>query len=197
MPHVSRRALVDEEPRRVPALPRVLRDQLRRKHVLELGALHPMRTLASMPMEEAAIARARERLERAARGRASLGDVEAALERARKQVQELAQVAAELESSLPGQMQEAIREGVRSEAAPVARQLAEVRGLAGQTIRRLESLENDLIAERHARIDDLALLVDLISSGWSGIDARLARMERKLDTGGSAQIFRFEDREAS
>ena len=53
-----------------------------------------------------------------------------------------------------------------------------------QTIRRLESLENDLIAERHARIDDLALLVDLISSGWSGIDVRLARMERKLDTGG-------------
>ena len=148
-------------------------------------------------MEEAAIARARERLESAARGRVSLGDVEAALERARKQVQELAQVTAELESSLPGQMQEAIREGVRSEAAPVAKQLAEVRGLAGQTIRRLESLENDLIAERHARIDDLALLVDLISSSWSGVDVRLARMERKLDTGGSAQVYRFEDREAS
>jgi hypothetical protein len=144
-------------------------------------------------MEEAAIARARERLESAARGRVSLGDVEAALERARKQVQELAQVAAEL----PGRMQDAIREGVRSEAAPVARQLAEVRGLAGQTIRRLESLENDLIAERHARIDDLALLVDLIASSWSGIDVRLARMERKLDTGGSAQIYRFEEREAS
>ena len=61
-----------------------------------------------------------------------------------------------------------------------------MRGLAGQTIRRLEALENDLLAERHARIDDLALLVDLIASGWSGIDERLARMERKLDTGGSA-----------
>ena len=146
-------------------------------------------------MEEAAIARARERLESAARGRASLGDVEAALERARKQIEELAQVAAELESSLPGRMQDAIREGVRTEAAPVARQLAEVRGLAGQTIRRLESLENDLIAERHARIDDLALLVDLISSGWSGIDVRLARMERTLDTGGSAQIYRLDERE--
>jgi hypothetical protein len=50
---------------------------------------------------------------------------------------------------------------------------------------------------RFARIDDLALLVDLIASGWSGIDVRLARMERKLDTGGSAQIYRFEEREAS
>ena len=146
-------------------------------------------------MEEAAIARARERLESAARGRVSLGDVEAALERARRQVEELAQVAAELESSLPGRVQDAVREGVRTEAAPVGRQLAEVRGLAGKTIRRLESLENDLIAERHARIDDLALLVDLISSGWSGIDVRLARMERKLDTGGSAQIYRLDERE--
>jgi hypothetical protein len=148
-------------------------------------------------MEDAAIARARERLESAARGRASLGDVEAALVRARKQIEELAQVTAELESSLPGRMQDAIREGVRREAAPVGRQLAEVRGLAGQTIRRLEGLEADLLAERHARIDDLALLVDLISSGWSGIDVRLARIERKLDTGGNAQIYRFEEREAS
>jgi hypothetical protein len=148
-------------------------------------------------MEDAAIARARERLESAARGRASLGDVEAALVRARKQIEELAQVTAELESSLPGRMQDAIRAGVRREAAPVGRQLAEVRGLAGQTIRRLEGLEADLLAERHARIDDLALLVDLISSGWSSIDVRLARIERKLDTGGNAQIYRFEEREAS
>ena len=41
-------------------------------------------------MDETAIARARERLEAAARGRASHGDVEAALERARAQVEELA-----------------------------------------------------------------------------------------------------------
>jgi hypothetical protein len=148
-------------------------------------------------MEEMAIARARERLERAARGRASEGDVDAALERARQQVEALAELAANLETTIPGQVAEAIREGVRTEAAPVGRQLAEVRGLAGQTIRRLEALENDLLAERHARIDDLALLVDLISSGWSGIDVRLARMERKLDTGGSAQIYRFDEREAS
>jgi hypothetical protein len=148
-------------------------------------------------MDESAIARARERLEGAARGRAAQGDVEAALERARAQVEALAELAAELETTLPRQVEEAVRQGVRTEAAPVGRQLAEVRGLAGQTIRRLEGLENDLMAERHARIDDLALLVDLISSGWSGIDVRLARMERKLDTGGSAQIYRLEEREAS
>jgi hypothetical protein len=148
-------------------------------------------------MDESAIARARERLESAARGRASKADVDAALERAREQVEALAELAANLETTLPAQVADAVREGVRTEAAPVGRQLAEVRGLAGQTIRRLEALENDLLAERHARIDDLALLIDLISSGWSGVDVRLARMERKLDTGGSAQIFRLGEREAS
>jgi hypothetical protein len=35
-----------------------------------------------------------------------------------------------------------------------------------------------LIADHHARIDDLALLVDLVSSGWKGVDERLRRLER-------------------
>ena len=35
-----------------------------------------------------------------------------------------------------------------------------------------------MLAERHARIDDLALLVDLVSSGWKGVDARLEKVER-------------------
>jgi hypothetical protein len=59
----------------------------------------------------------------------------------------------------------------------VARNLAEIRGLLNQAIKRLERLEGDLLAERHARIDDLALLVDLVSSGWKGVDERLARLE--------------------
>jgi hypothetical protein len=60
---------------------------------------------------------------------------------------------------------------------PVARHIAEIRGLLNQAIRRLERIEGDLLAERHARVDDLALLVDLVSSGWRGVDARLARLE--------------------
>jgi hypothetical protein len=61
---------------------------------------------------------------------------------------------------------------------PVARHIAEIRGLLNQAIRRLERLEGDLLAERHARIDDLALLVDLVSSGWKGVSDRLERVER-------------------
>jgi hypothetical protein len=73
------------------------------------------------------------------------------------------------------------RKAVREEAAPVAQKLAEVRGLANQTNRRLEQLQVDLDAERHARVDDLAVLVSLISSGWKSIEERLDAIERRLD----------------
>jgi hypothetical protein len=73
------------------------------------------------------------------------------------------------------------RKAVREEAAPVARQLAQVRGLANQTNRRLEQLQVDLDAERHARVDDLAVLVSLISSGWKSVEERLEAIERRLD----------------
>jgi hypothetical protein len=73
------------------------------------------------------------------------------------------------------------RKAVREEAAPVAQKLAEVRGLANQTNRRLEQLQVDLDAERHARVDDLAVLVSLISSGWRSIEERLDAIERRLD----------------
>ena len=73
------------------------------------------------------------------------------------------------------------RRAVREEAAPVAQKLAEVRGLANQTNRRLEQLQVDLDAERRARVDDLAVLVSLISSGWKSIEERLDAIERRLD----------------
>ena len=144
-------------------------------------------------MDYGAVERARERLEAAAEGRTEPGDVQAALDRARAQIEELAELAARLEATLPAKVGEAVQEGLRAEALPVARQLAEVRGLANQTIRRLERIEGDNLAERHARVDDLALLVDLITSGWKGVDDRLARIERGLQESGGAIVYRIED----
>jgi len=107
-------------------------------------------------------------------------DVAAALERARLQVEALAQTADELQNVLPEAVGSAIHDGLREEAAPIARRLAEVKGLVNGSIRRLERLETDLLAERHARVDDLALLVELITAGWRGINTRLDRIERSL-----------------
>jgi hypothetical protein len=148
-------------------------------------------------MDEAAIQRAKERLAAAAEGRVEPGDVQATLERAREQIEALADLAAQIETSLPGQVSEAVREGLKAEVLPVGRHLAEVRGLAGQTIRRLERMEGELLAERHARLDDLALLVDLITSGWKGVDERLARLEERLEESKGAIVYRIEERRTS
>jgi hypothetical protein len=138
-----------------------------------------------------ALDRARERLSNAAAGKAQPADVEAALERARAQVEALAATAAELESTLPDRVGEAVRDGIRVEARPVSRQLAEVRGLANQTIRRLERIETELLAERGSRVDDLGLLVDLIDSGWRAVDERLRRMEEALQAPRGATVYRI------
>jgi multidrug resistance efflux pump len=136
-------------------------------------------------VDDEPIRRLRERLADAAEGRALPADVDAALERARAQVEELAATAANLEAAIP----EAVRATLRSEAAPISRRVNEIRGLMNQTLRRLERLEGELTAERHSRVDDLGLLVDLITASWRSVDERLARLERALD--GGADVHRL------
>jgi hypothetical protein len=60
-----------------------------------------------------------------------------------------------------------------------------------QLIRRLERVEGDLLSERHARVDDLALLVDLVTSGWRGVEQRLARIEERLVADDGATLYRM------
>jgi len=144
-------------------------------------------------MDDGAIERAKERIEQ----RADSAALDTLFTRARKQVDALAAVTAALEERLPERVEGAIRD----QAQPVGRNLAEVRGLMNQVIRRLEGLEADVLEERHARVDDLALLVELVSSGWKGVDARLARieavvgrLEQGLQENRGAIVYRMEDR---
>ena len=128
-------------------------------------------------MERDALERARRRLAAAPDGAA----LEGALEQARSGLEALAQTTAELEATVPERLGSAIEEGMRAEVLPVARHVAEIRGLMAQVIRRLESVGGEVAAERAARLEDLALLVDLVSSGWLGVERRLDRLERGLD----------------
>jgi hypothetical protein len=143
-------------------------------------------------MDADAIKRAQERIDQAASGRVEPAALDATLERAREQVEALAATAAELESTLPSRIGDAVEDGLRAQVLPVGRNLAEIRGLMNQLIRRLERVEGDLLSERHARVDDLALLVDLVASGWRGVDQRLARIEERLfQDGGDAAVYRI------
>jgi hypothetical protein len=131
-------------------------------------------------VEPETLDRARKRLAEAGTA-ADPVTLDTVIERARLALETLGAQTAELESSVPEKLDAAVREGLRAEARPIGRQLAEVRGLSNGTIRRLERLQHDLDAERRARIEDLALLVDLIGSGWHGVERRLDRLERSLD----------------
>ena len=145
-------------------------------------------------MDEGAIERAKERLRAAAEGRMDPAAVEAALERARTQIEALAELAVRIEEALPEQVGNAVRDGVRAEALPVARNVAEVRGLLNGVVRRLERIEGDTLAERHARVDDLALLVELVTSGWKSVDDRIGRLEKSLSDRSGAVVYRIEER---
>jgi hypothetical protein len=79
------------------------------------------------------------------------------------------------------ELREVLRDGLREEAAPISRRLAEVKGLSNHTIRRLDGIEHTLAGERDARIDDLALLVELLTEGWRSLNARLDRIETALE----------------
>jgi hypothetical protein len=146
-----------------------------------------------------AIARAQQRIEDAAAGRTDPAAFDATLQRARIAVEALATTTARFEAGLPV----AIQDGLREHFRPSSRHLAEVRGLTNQVIRRLERIEGDILTERNARVDDLALLVELITSGWRGVDScirnieeRLGRLEEGLKRDGGAVVYSLEGRQA-
>jgi hypothetical protein len=143
-------------------------------------------------VDQDAIGRARQRLEEAQAGRTDPAAFDAALERARSAVEALAATTAELEAGLP----EAIQDGLRHHFRPSARHLAEVRGLMNQVVRRLERIEGDMLAERHARVDDLGLLVDLIAAGWRSVENRMDQLESRLQREG-AVVYRLDDRQSA
>ena len=153
-------------------------------------------------MEAEPLRRAAARLEKARSGRPDPGRLDATVERATEALEALAERTAEFEAAVPERLGAALSDGMRDQVAPVGRQVAEIRGLSNGTIRRLERLQVAVDAERRARVEDLALLVELVSSGWRGVEKRLDRLERSLDrlerslderAGG--ELIRLDDRE--
>jgi hypothetical protein len=68
------------------------------------------------------------------------------------------------------------------EAAPAVDQapLVQLGAVLGELAEAVRELRRETDAERRERVDDLAVLIDLITKGWEGLDRRLGRVERQL-----------------
>jgi hypothetical protein len=109
--------------------------------------------------------------------------------------------AAELESGLPEGVGSVVYEALRVEVRPVAQHVAELGALFERMLARLEEVSTSVEDERRDRLQDVALLSDLITSGWRSVDRRLARLEQVVArieaarNGGrrEARLYRLDD----
>jgi hypothetical protein len=107
---------------------------------------------------------------------------------------------AELEAPLPEELGSAVSEAFRLEVRPVAQHVAELGALFEQMLVRIEEVATSVEDERRDRLQDVALLTELVTSGWRSVDRRLARLEElaaRLETGRNgppdAQVYRLDE----
>ena len=108
--------------------------------------------------------------------------------------------AAELEAGLPQGVGSVVYEALRVEVRPVAQHVAELGALFEQMLARLEEVSTSVGDERRDRLQDVALLTELITSGWRSVDRRLARLEQivaRMEAGRSGRragrLYRLDD----
>ena len=58
--------------------------------------------------------------------------------------------------------------------------LVQLSSVLGELAEAVRDLRRETDEERRERVDDLAVLIDLITTGWQGLDARLGRIERQV-----------------
>ena len=65
-------------------------------------------------------------------------------------------------------------------AASPPEALVELSAVLRELAEAVRDLRRETDAERRERVDDLAVLIDLITTGWQGLDARLGRIEKQV-----------------
>ena len=58
--------------------------------------------------------------------------------------------------------------------------LVQLSSVLGELAEAVRDLRRETDAERRERVDDLAVVIDLITTGWQGLDTRLGRIERQV-----------------
>ena len=115
-------------------------------------------------------------------------------------LERLRATAAELEASLPEGVGSVVYEALRVELRPVAQHVAELGALFERLLARVERVSTSAEDERRDRLEDVALLTELVTSGWRSVDRRLARLEQvvaRIETGRNsrreARLYRLDD----
>jgi hypothetical protein len=106
-------------------------------------------------------------------------DLRTILARAETHVDELRSTAAALEESLPARVERAVERALSSH--PDGRNLEELRDLLRGIARQVEQVNRDLLAERLGRVEDLELVVDLISTGMAALRQDVATLAAAVD----------------
>jgi hypothetical protein len=117
----------------------------------------------------------------------NLGTVESAgpdlrtlLARSERHVDELRRSASELAALLPTRVEAAVARALGEDEGGLGRRLDTVIEQSGQLTAAVERVERDLLAERMARVEDLEVLVDLVSGSLAALRADMRSVRREL-----------------
>ena len=111
--------------------------------------------------------------------RPAMPDLRTILARAETHVDELRSTAAALEESLPAKVERAVERAMSEHSD--ARRADELRELLRGLSRQVEQVNLDLLAERLGRVEDLELVVDLISTGMAALRQDVATLAAMVE----------------
>ena len=114
-----------------------------------------------------------------AEARPAMPDLRTILARAETHVDELRTTAASLEESLPAKVERAVERAMSEHSD--ARRADELRELLRGLSRQVEQVNLDLLAERLGRVEDLELVVDLISTGMAALRQDVATVSAMVE----------------
>jgi hypothetical protein len=106
-------------------------------------------------------------------------DLRTILARAETHVDELRTTAAALEENLPAKVERAVERAMSEHSD--ARRADELRELLRGLSRQVEQVNLDLLAERLGRVEDLELVVDLISTGMAALRQDVATLAAMVE----------------
>jgi len=107
-------------------------------------------------------------------------DLRTLLARSERHVDELRRSASELAAILPTRVEAAVARALGEDEGGLGRRLDHVVGQSDRLNAAIERVEGDLLAERMARVEDLEVLVGLVSGGLTSLRAELRAVRREL-----------------